>query len=217
MIELQNITKSYSGSNLVLNNVSLTIHSGDFMMLVGKSGCGKSTLLNILGLLDEPTSGTYLFEDKQLNQLSEKDKAVFRRNDIGFIFQSFYLIEEFNVIENVSHPLGYAGIKKSERLRIAREKLALLGIEHKANEKVTLLSGGEQQRVAIARALVNNPKVILADEPTGNLDTHNRNMVMEIFLKLHKMGNTIIMVTHDNDLLKYASRVVRISDGKIIT
>lgn len=185
-------------------------------MLIGKSGCGKSTLLNILGLLDDPTSGEYSFESRNLATLKEKEKALFRREKIGFIFQSFYLIEEFNVIDNVSHPLGYAGVKKSERYRIAREKLDLLGMADRATEKVTRLSGGEQQHVAIARALVNDPKVILADEPTGNLDTQNRDMVMDILQRLHKMGHTIIMVTHDMDLLPYASCVVRISDGKIV-
>lgn len=217
MIELKNICKTYDGAHTVLDGISMTIDSGEFLMLIGKSGCGKSTLLNILGLLDDPTSGEYSFESRNLATLKEKEKALFRREKIGFIFQSFYLIEEFNVIDNVSHPLGYAGVKKSERYRIAREKLDLLGMADRATEKVTRLSGGEQQRVAIARALVNDPKVILADEPTGNLDTQNRDMVMDILQRLHKMGHTIIMVTHDMDLLPYASRVVRISDGKIVS
>ena len=217
MIELKNICKTYDGTHTVLDGISMTIDSGEFLMLIGKSGCGKSTLLNILGLLDDPTSGEYSFESRNLATLKEKEKALFRREKIGFIFQSFYLIEEFNVIDNVSHPLGYAGVKKSERYRIAREKLDLLGMADRATEKVTRLSGGEQQRVAIARALVNDPKVILADEPTGNLDTQNRDMVMDILQRLHKMGHTIIMVTHDMDLLPYASRVVRISDGKIVS
>ena len=216
MIELKNICKTYDGAHTVLDGISMTIDSGEFLMLIGKSGCGKSTLLNILGLLDDPTSGEYSFESRNLATLKEKEKALFRREKIGFIFQSFYLIEEFNVIDNVSHPLGYAGVKKSERYRIAREKLDLLGMADRATEKVTRLSGGEQQRVAIARALVNDPKVILADEPTGILDTQNRDMVMDILQRLHKMGHTIIMVTHDMDLLPYASRVVRISDGKIV-
>ena len=217
MIELKNICKTYDGAHTVLDGISMTIDSGEFLMLIGKSGCGKSTLLNILGLLDDPTSGEYSFEGRDLATLKEKEKALFRREKIGFIFQSFYLIEEFNVIDNVSHPLGYAGVKKSGRYRIAREKLDLLGMSDRATEKVTRLSGGEQQRVAIARALVNDPKVILADEPTGNLDTQNRDMVMDILQRLHKMGHTIIMVTHDMDLLPYASRVVRISDGKIVS
>ena len=217
MIELKNICKTYDGAHTVLDGISMTIDSGEFLMLIGKSGCGKSTLLNILGLLDDPTSGEYSFESRNLATLKEKEKALFRREKIGFVFQSFYLIEEFNVIDNVSHPLGYAGVKKSERYRIAREKLDLLGMADRATEKVTRLSGGEQQRVAIARALVNDPKVILADEPTGNLDTQNRDMVMDILQRLHKMGHTIIMVTHDMDLLPYASRVVRISDGKIVS
>ena len=216
MIELKNICKTYDGAHTVLDGISMTIDSGEFLMLIGKSGCGKSTLLNILGLLDDPTSGEYSFESRNLATLKEKEKALFRREKIGFIFQSFYLIEEFNVIDNVSHPLGYAGVKKSERYRIAREKLDLLGMADRATEKVTRLSGGEQQRVAIARALVNDPKVILADEPTGNLDTQNRDMVMDILQRLQKMGHTIIMVTHDMDLLPYASSVVRISDGKIV-
>ena len=216
MIELKNICKTYDGAHTVLDGISMTIDSGEFLMLIGKSGCGKSTLLNILGLLDDPTSGEYSFESRNLATLKEKEKALFRREKIGFIFQSFYLIEEFNVIDNVSHPLGYAGVKKSERYRIAREKLDLLGMADRATEKVTRLSGGEQQRVAIARALANDPKVILADEPTGNLDTQNRDMVMDILQRLHKMGHTIIMVTHDMDLLPYASCVVRISDGKIV-
>ena len=217
MIELKNICKTYDGAHTVLDGISMTIDSGEFLMLIGKSGCGKSTLLNILGLLDDPTSGEYSFESRNLATLKEKEKALFRREKIGFIFQSFYLNEEFNVIDNVSHPLGYAGVKKSERYRIAREKLDLLDMADRATEKVTRLSGGEQQRVAIARALVNDPKVILADEPTGNLDTQNRDMVMDILQRLHKMGHTIIMVTHDMDLLPYASRVVRISDGKIVS
>ena len=194
MIELKNICKTYDGAHTVLDGISMTIDSGEFLMLIGKSGCGKSTLLNILGLLDDPTSGEYSFESRNLATLKEKEKALFRREKIGFIFQSFYLIEEFNVIDNVSHPLGYAGVKKSERYRIAREKLDLLGMADR----------------------VNDPKVILADEPTGNLDTQNRDMVMDILQRLHKMGHTIIMVTHDMDLLPYASRVVRISDGKIV-
>ena len=189
MIELKNICKTYDGAHTVLDGISMTIDSGEFLMLIGKSGCGKSTLLNILGLLDDPTSGEYSFEGRDLATLKEKEKALFRREKIGFIFQSFYLIEEFNVIDNVSHPLGYAGVKKSERYRIAREKLDLLGMADRATEKVTRLSGGEQQRVAIARALVNDPKVILADEPTGNLDTQNRDMVMDILQRLHKMGH----------------------------
>ena len=216
MIELKNICKTYDGAHTVLDGISMTIDSGEFLMLIGKSGCGKSTLLNILGLLDDPTSGEYSFESRNLATLKEKEKALFRREKIGFIFQSFYPIAEFNVIDNVSHPLGYSGENKSERYRIAREKLDLLGMADRATEKVTRLSGGEQQRVAIARALVNDPKVILADEPTGNLDTQNRDMVMDILQRLHKMGHTIIMVTHDMDLLPYASCVVRISDGKIV-
>ena len=217
LIEMTDINKYYPvGKNQlhVLKNLNLTIERGEFLMIMGKSGSGKTTLMNIIGFLDQTTDGTYIFDEKDVSQLTENQKSDLRNKYIGFIFQQFFLIQSLNVSQNVELPMVYEGQKKeNKRKKIAEHYLQLVGLEGKENSKTTELSGGQQQRVAIARALVNEPLLIMADEPTGALDSETSADIMNILTELNKEGKTIVMVTHDNDMKKYASRVVYMRDG----
>jgi len=218
MLKLKNISKTYHGKYmdvLVLKNISLNVKQGDFMMIIGKSGCGKSTLLNILGCMDFANEGTYEFMQKDIDELSDKQLAFFRNQNIGFVFQSFNLINEISVCENIELPMGLAGIKAKERKKRATELLRLVGLEEKEKSMPLELSGGQQQRIAIARALANEPSVLLCDEPTGNLDEENGKMIMKLLEDLNKKGVTIIMVTHDMTLANYANKIIEIKNGVI--
>lgn len=216
---LKDIVKCYkNGSNVTeaLKGVSLTVKQGEFLAITGRSGCGKSTLLNIMGGMDRQTSGEYLFQGERVDGMNVRRLAEFRNRQIGFIFQAFYLGKEFQAIENVAMPLGYAKVRRKERKRRAKEALMQVGLGDKLLSRPAQLSGGEQQRVAIARAIVNHPKVLLADEPTGNLDCENGRVVMELLHNLHAEGLTIVMVTHDLTLAGEADRLIRMEDGRII-
>ena len=199
-----------------LNGVDINIHDGEFVAIMGPSGCGKSTLLNILGMLDTPTDGTYWLDGREVSQLKEDDRTAYRRGKIGFVFQSFNLIEELNVTENVGLPLGYLGIKGEQRRKRVEETLERMGISHRAGHYPNQLSGGQQQRVAIARAVVCKPGLILADEPTGNLDSKNGIEVMELLRELNREGTTVVMVTHSQRDASYADRVINLFDGQIV-
>lgn len=219
LIRLQSVVKEYGSKTArtkVLDKVDLTIYSGEFICLFGRSGCGKTTLLNILGLIDSSTGGEYYFKGRNVKELSSREIAVKRNQEIGFIYQSFHLLDDYNVIDNVSLPMGYAGIKRKKRKEYAEKLLRDVGMGERMKFYSRQLSGGEKQRAAIARALSNRPGLILADEPTGSLDEKNGTAVMEILKELNESGITIIMVTHDQSLKEYASRVIHISDGKII-
>lgn len=219
MIKLQNIYKTYvMGENSVnaLNNVSLSIEMHEFIAIVGPSGSGKSTMMNILGCLDTPTEGSYKLDGYEIGELSDNKLAELRNTRIGFIFQGFNLLQKLNAIENVELPLIYQGIPAKERHRKAVEALEAVGLGDRVRHKPNELSGGQQQRVAIARALVSNPPIIMADEPTGNLDSKSGTDIMRILKELHKAGSTIILITHDNNIALQAKRLVRISDGEII-
>lgn len=200
-----------------LNEVSLEIKQGEFVAIMGPSGCGKSTLLNILGTLDTPTSGTYLFFDKEINKMSESQLTAFRKGNIGFVFQNFNLIDELTVYENVELPLVYLGGKTAERKKKVMEVLERMRIAHRAGHLPQQLSGGQQQRVAIARAVVTDCPLILADEPTGNLDSTNGVEVMELLSELNRQGTTIVIVTHSQRDATYAHRIVHLLDGKIVS
>lgn len=215
MIKIENLTKQYNKDTTALDHVSLEIKEGEFIAIVGKSGCGKSTLLNILGGMDVQTEGSYTFNGIAVSELKGKKLAKFRNENIGFIFQSFYLMNDRNCIANVSLPLGYANVSAKIRREVALKLLDEVGLKDKAKKRPSQMSGGEQQRVAIARALSNNPSVILADEPTGNLDEENGQKIMDLLKKLNKQGLTIIMVTHDLDLARQTDRRIHLSDGKV--
>jgi len=220
MIKMENIVKNYgSSSNKIeaLKDISLQIEKGEFVAVTGPSGCGKSTLLNIIGGMDRQTDGEYYYNDISVKQLSNKELARFRNRNIGFVFQSFHLARELNAVQNVALPLGYAGIGGKERKRRAKELLNHFGLSTKYSSHPAALSGGEMQRVAIARALANTPTILLADEPTGNLDKENGQMVMNLLLELNKEGLTVIMVTHDQELAAMAHRNIRMADGIILT
>lgn len=220
MIKIENLSRVYRTSEietLALENINFEVKEGEFVAIMGPSGCGKSTLLNILGLLDNPTSGSYRLMGKEVAQLKEKERTRFRKGKIGFVFQSFNLIDELNVKENVELPLTYmSGISAKERARMADEILARMNLSHRSRHFPLQLSGGQQQRVAIARAVVTNPKLILADEPTGNLDSNNGKEVMELLRELNRRGTTVIMVTHSENDASYARRIVRLFDGHIV-
>lgn len=201
---------------IALDGVSIDVKEGEFVAVMGPSGCGKSTLLNILGLLDTPTEGTYYLGDKEVSALREKERSAYRRGKIGFIFQSFNLIEELTVEENVALPLTYLGVKGKERRRRVSEVVERMGISHRLHHYPAQLSGGQQQRAAIARALVYRPGLILADEPTGNLDSKNGIEVMELLRELNKAGTTIVMVTHSLRDASYAGRIINLFDGKVV-
>ncbi|MBQ3690422.1 MAG: ABC transporter ATP-binding protein [Bacteroidales bacterium] len=220
MLKVQDITKIFSTEEvqtLALNGVSFEIKDGEFVAIMGPSGCGKSTLMNILGLLDNPTSGSYQLLNQEVGNLKEKDRTQFRKGNIGFIFQSFNLIDELNVYENVELPLLYMKISASERKKRVDEILRRMNIAHRAKHFPQQLSGGQQQRVAIARAVVMNPKLILADEPTGNLDSKNGREVMDLLSELHSEGSTIVMVTHSQKDAARAQRIINLFDGKIVS
>lgn len=217
LIELKNITKTYKSGKQethVLKGLDLTIYEGEFIMIMGKSGSGKTTLMNIIGFLDQLTSGTYNFREEDVSTLNENQKSEYRNANLGFIFQQFFLIESLNVQQNVELPLVYSGLNSAQEKREKAESfLELVGISEKLKSKTSELSGGQQQRVAIARALINDPLLIMADEPTGALDSETGKNIMETLTQLNKAGKTIVMVTHDKDLTKYASRVVYMKDG----
>ncbi|MBQ6462676.1 MAG: ABC transporter ATP-binding protein [Pseudobutyrivibrio sp.] len=220
IVRLNNIFKVYgeSGSETsvpALNDVSLTVNEGEYVAIMGPSGSGKSTLMNVIGCLDKPTSGEYFFEDKNVLNLKDRQMSDLRLNSIGFVFQSFYLMNEENAIENVALPLSYAGVKKKERERRAIEALTRVGLADRVKFRPDQLSGGQKQRVAIARAIVNNPKVLLADEPTGALDQKSGAAIMDLFQKLNEEGTTIIMITHDTNIASHAKKTYRIVDGKL--
>jgi len=218
MIILSNICKTYEGKGVTtfaLTNINLSIKQGEFIIIYGKSGCGKSTLLNILGTMDRPAKGDYLFNDTDICKMKFNELAQFRNNYIGFVFQSFYLINEFSALDNVEMPLGYAGVGKVKRCEMARDLLRTVGLWDKMKNKPCQLSGGEQQRVAIARALINQPKLLIADEPTGNLDEKTSIDIMNLLREINKSGTTMVIVTHNMDLLQYASRVICMTDGVI--
>lgn len=214
MIKLEGLCKTY-GENNVLKNIDLEINKGEFLMITGTSGCGKTSLMNILGLMDTKTSGKYYFNGEDIDTIDEVQKSNIRNTLFGFVFQSFNLINDFTVIENIEMPMGIYGINKSERKERVDTLLKKFDISDKGQSLTSQLSGGQKQRVAIARAISNNPSVIFADEPTGNLDENNTQTVLNIFRKLNQDGITIVMITHDRELLKYADRVVELDYGKI--
>lgn len=219
MIELKDICKSYYGQgieNKVLRHIDLKIEKGEFVMLYGESGSGKTTLLNMIGLLDPCTSGEILLNGEDITNLAGDEQARLRNQTFGYVFQSFYLIPELNVTENVCLPAGYAGKKKKEMVRRADTLLQEVGLADKKKFRPSQLSGGEKQRVAIARALMNDPDIILADEPTGNLDSGNSGKIMTLLKKQHLQGKTIVMVTHDPEMDRYATRKIRMADGVLV-
>lgn len=215
-VELQKIFRTEEVETWALNNVSLDVKEGEFVAVMGPSGCGKSTLLNILGLLDNPTSGEYFLNGIEVGKYSESERTNLRKGVIGFVFQSFNLIEELSVFENIELPLLYMGVSKSERKKRVEAVMERMNIAHRAKHFPQQLSGGQQQRVAIARAVIANPKVILADEPTGNLDSKNGLEVMNLLTELNKEGTTIIMVTHSQHDAGFASRVINLFDGQVV-
>ena len=220
MIEINNISKVFRTSEVetvALNHVNLEVKEGEFVAIMGPSGCGKSTLLNILGLLDNPTEGSYRLMGEEVGGLKEKERTHVRKGKLGFVFQSFNLIDELNVYENVELPLTYLGFKASERRRMVEDILKRMNISHRAKHFPQQLSGGQQQRVAIARAVVTECKLLLADEPTGNLDSVNGVEVMELLSELNRQGTTIIIVTHSQRDATYAHRIIRLLDGQIVS
>ena len=220
MITLKNIKKVFKTEEIetwALQNANLEVKKGEFVAIMGPSGCGKSTLLNILGLLDNPSEGTYMLDGKDVSHMSEDDRTDLRKGRLGFVFQSFNLIDELSVVENVELPLLYMGTPKKERRRLVNEVVERVAMSHRAQHFPAQLSGGQQQRVAIARAVISRPQIILADEPTGNLDSKHGKEVMELLKELHNEGTTIIMVTHSQHDANYADRVVNLFDGEIVS
>ena len=219
MIKVENLSKSFRTEEvetIALNGVSFEVKDGEFVAIMGPSGCGKSTLLNILGLLDNPTGGKYWLYGKEVDSLKEKDRTDVRKGQIGFVFQSFNLIDELNVEENIELPLTYLNNPAKERKQKVQEIMKRMAISHRAKHFPHQLSGGQQQRVAIARAVVFSPKIILADEPTGNLDSKNGIEVMKLLTELHREGTTIVMVTHSDRDASMAQRVIKLFDGKVV-
>ena len=221
MISLQNIEKVYRTSTietLALNSINLDVAKGEFLSIMGPSGCGKSTLLNIMGLLDAPTKGDIRISDQKTGHLSDRELAAFRNKKLGFIFQSYHLINDLQVLDNVELPLLYRSMSAKERKKLATEALEKVGLSNRVNHFPTQLSGGQRQRVAIARAIVGRPEIILADEPTGNLDSAMGNEIMEILMDLNrKDGTTIVMVTHDENMAHKTHRLVRLFDGSQVS
>ena len=219
LIELQDVSKLYGfgdATTLALDEVNITIDRGEFVGVMGPSGCGKSTLMNVIGLLDRPSHGQYRLEGKPVARLKPNNAAKIRRDKVGFIFQSFNLLPRLTALENVALPLAYKGVSVTKRLKMASQMLDRVGVQSREYYLPSQLSGGQAQCVAIARALVNNPRLIIADEPTGNLDSGSARLVMELLSDIHKMGNTIIFVTHNPELTRFATRVVYMHDGSII-
>jgi len=218
LISAKNLTKKYGeapNETIALENVSVEIKNGEFTAIIGPSGSGKSTLMHILGCLDKPTEGEYFFRGREVSKLSDNSLAEIRNKQIGFVFQFFNLLPRTSAAKNAELPLLYAGVDKEERHKKALKLLSSLGLSQRINSTPGQLSGGEQQRVAIARALINNPSVIFADEPTGNVDTKTSREIMKIFQSLNKKGNTIIVITHDPEVANYASRIITVRDGKV--
>lgn len=216
-VALEKIFRTEEVETLALNKVSIEVKEGEFVAIMGPSGCGKSTLLNILGLLDNPTSGEYYLNGIEVSRYTEAQRTKLRKGIIGFVFQSFNLIEELNVYENIELPLLYMGVSATERKKKVQEAMERMAIVHREKHFPQQLSGGQQQRVAIARAVVANPKLILADEPTGNLDSKNGQEVMNLLSELNKEGTTIVMVTHSQHDAGFASRIINLFDGKVVT
>lgn len=220
MISITSLNKIFRANEietLALNNINLKINTGEFVAIMGPSGCGKSTLLNILGMLDQPSSGSYSFIGSEVAGLQERQRTSLRKGKIGFVFQSFNLIDELTVFENVELPLVYQKMARSERKKRTEEVMDKVGISSRSKHYPSQLSGGQQQRVAIARAVVTRPELILADEPTGNLDSENGTQVMEMLTSLNREGSTVIMVTHNPDDAERAGRIINLFDGKIVT
>ena len=218
IIEVKNLARHFRvGSELIkaIKQIDLSIKQNEFIALMGQSGSGKSTLMNILGCLDTPTDGTYTLNNYQVSKLRDNDLAEIRNKEIGFVFQTFNLLPRSTALENVMLPLVYAGISKEDREKRALTALDKVGLSDRINHRPNELSGGQRQRVAVARALVNNPSIILADEPTGNLDSATSIEIMALFQDIHKNGNTVIVVTHEEDIAQYAHRIVRLKDGEI--
>ncbi len=218
IIETHHISRIYKMGDTVVNalqDISISIDKGEYVVFMGPSGSGKSTLMNIVGCLDSPTSGSYSLNNHLVSEMTENELAEIRNKEIGFVFQTFNLLPRASALENVALPLVYAGYSKSERTEIAMEALESVGLADRHHHKPNELSGGQRQRVAIARALVNKPSIILADEPTGNLDTKTSYGIMTLFQDLHDRGNTIIMVTHEDDIAHYAHRIIRLRDGLV--
>lgn len=216
-VNLQKVFRTDEVETWALNNVNIEIQEGEFVAIMGPSGCGKSTLLNILGLLDNPTGGEYRLNGEDVSTYTEAQRTALRKGVIGFVFQSFNLIDELNVYENIELPLLYMGVSASERKRRVEDAMNRISIAHRVKHFPQQLSGGQQQRVAIARAVVTNPKLILADEPTGNLDSKNGKEVMDLLTELNKEGTTIVMVTHSQHDAGYADRVINLFDGQVVT
>ncbi|MCE4217358.1 ABC transporter ATP-binding protein [Aquirufa antheringensis] len=218
IIETQSISKRYvMGEEVIdaLKDVTISVNKGEYVAFMGPSGSGKSTLMNIVGCLDTPTTGKYILNGQDVSEMSENELAAVRNKEIGFVFQTFNLLPRQSALENVALPLIYAGYSKKERTEIALRTLKGVGLDNRALHKPNELSGGQRQRVAVARALVNDPSILLADEPTGNLDTKTSYEIMDLFDQLHKKGNTIVMVTHEDDIAQYAHRIIRLRDGVV--
>jgi len=218
VIQIHDIKKHYAIGNQIvkaLNGIDLDIHKNEFVALMGPSGSGKSTLMNVIGCLDSPTSGTYILNNKEVSRMEDDELAEIRNKEIGFVFQTFNLLPRYTALENVALPLIYAGMSKSDRDKRATEVLTQVGLADRMHHKPNELSGGQRQRVAVARALVNRPSIILADEPTGNLDTKTSYEIMALLDEIHRNGNTIILVTHEEDIARHAKRIIRLRDGVI--
>jgi putative ABC transport system ATP-binding protein len=220
VIRLRNIVKNYQVGNQAvhaLRSISVDIDKGEYVAIMGASGSGKSTLMNIIGCLDTPTAGKYDLNEKDVSKLDDDRLAAIRNTEIGFVFQTFNLLPQYTALENVMLPLIYAGVGKAKRLEMATEKLINVGLEKRMEHKPNELSGGQRQRVAVARALINKPSILLADEPTGNLDSKTSEEIMRLFAEIHSGGNTIILVTHEEDIALHAHRILKIKDGEIET
>ncbi|EAX48090.1 ABC transporter related [Thermosinus carboxydivorans Nor1] len=218
-INLKDIAKIYHMGDQVVHalaGITLDIAAGEFTAIMGPSGSGKSTLMNIIGCLDRPTSGSYRLDGQEVASLNDDELAVTRNQKIGFVFQNFNLLPRMTALQNVALPLVYAGVAKHERLERAAKALTMVGLEHRLHHRPNELSGGQRQRVAIARALVNNPAILMADEPTGNLDTKSGDEIMQIFTDLNRQGRTIILVTHEPDIAAFARRIIHIRDGQVV-
>lgn len=219
MLEIKNLSKIYHDGDIevrALNGVSLTIEAGEMVAIMGPSGSGKSTFMNILGCLDQSTNGSYLLNGREVASLTQREQAILRNQQLGFVFQSFNLLPRLTALQNVELPLVYAGVPADRRNVLAKNALTKVDLAHRMNHKPKELSGGQQQRVAIARALVNQPKLILADEPTGNLDSHSSVEIIGLFQELHQSGITVILVTHEPDIAEYTERIIRFRDGMVV-